>query len=151
MRTVVFSSLFCAAFVSSSAEAGSFRDNYHYTTAVNISLTHPVRVDTSDQSEGTLKVAQRGRDIWFTWTEDGNVCKISGFIDGYTIRFNGGQSCRMVDEDSDAQYKLSLVAGSGTVDDDGELDLQIQWKIRGTQAGHPVSGAAAQRTSAIPY
>lgn len=149
MRTFLFASILVGSVLPASADG--VRDNYTHSTAVAITLTSPSRVTHQDTSQGTLQAGQRGADIWFKWTEDGYVCRLSGKVKGHTIRFNAGQSCTIEDDDSDSSFKLSLTAGSGTVDDDGELDLQIQWKIRGTVQGTAVSGTANQRTSAVPH
>lgn len=148
MRTFLLTALGLA--VASPVFADSIRDNYQHSTAVAISLTSPSRVDSRETSSGTLRVKARGREVFFTWSDDGYVCTLSGKVTGNQIRFYAGQSCTMDDPDSDASFKLSLVAGSGTVDDDGELDLSMQWKIKGSASGVAVSGAANQRTTAVP-
>ncbi len=148
MRTLFVAT---ALAVAVPAAADSIHDNYHHSTAVTISLTAPTRATTSNASEGTLAVRQSGRDVSFTWSDDGIVCTLSGKVSGYAIRFYAGQSCRIDDDDSDASFKLSLVAGSGTVDEDGNLALAMEWRIRGTLGGQAVSGAANQRTNAVPF
>jgi hypothetical protein len=149
MRTLFVIAIVLAT--TSPVLADSIRDNYQHSTAVAISLTAPTRANSRDTSEGTLKVSSRGNEVFFKWSDDGYVCKLTGKLSGSTIRFYAGQSCTIDDEDTDSSFKLSLVAGSGTVDDDGELDLQMSWKIKGSMQGVAVAGAANQRTTAVPF
>lgn len=136
--------------VAAPAAADSIYDNYQHSTSVAIRLTSPANATSRDTSAGTLAAVARGSDVWFTFSDDGYVCRLAGKITGHSIRFLAGQSCTWDDEATDSRFKLSLVAGSGVVDDDGALALTMQWKIRGTLAGHAVAGTANQRTDASP-
>ena len=139
-----------AILVASPAIADGFRDNYEHATNIAIRITEPEEATTTDSSSGTLTAVQRGNDVTFTWTDGGQTCKLAGKVKGETIRFLANQSCTIDDDATDSLLKLTLVAGQGTVDEDGNLDLAISWKIRGSSGGHAISGSANQRTSAVP-
>lgn len=147
MRTLMAVALLVAPLT---AAADSIHDNYQHSTSVAIRLTDPAEVTSRDTSSGTMGAVAKGSNVWFTFSDDGYTCRLSGKITGHSIRFHAGQSCRWDDEDSEARFKLSLVAGQGTVDDDGNLDLSMSWKIRGSMQGQAVEGAANQRTTATP-
>jgi hypothetical protein len=134
--------------VATPAMADSVHDNYRYASSTTITLTAPEPTTLSDTSNGTLKAIARGSEVKFTFSSDGNVCKLTGKLSGYSIRFHANQSCTFVGDDM--RLTASLTAGSATVDDDGELDLDIVWSIKGNIAGEPVRGTARERTSATP-
>jgi hypothetical protein len=137
------------ALVSVPAIADSIHDNYRYTSSTAISVTAGDRTSTlTDSASGTLTATNRGADVKFVFSSDGHVCKLTGKLSGESIRFHANQSCTFGDETM--RLTASLSAGSGTVDEDGALELELVWNIKGTVQGEPVRGTAHERTSATP-
>jgi hypothetical protein len=137
-----------ASLLAVPAFADSVHDNYRYSSSTTIQFTAPTESTFTDTANGTLTATSRGSEVKFVFSSEGNICKLTGKLTGTVIRFHANQSCSFSNDG--VRFTASLTAGSGTVDEDGALELEIVWSIKGTVQGQALKGTATERTSAAP-